>query len=67
MTSLSPNLQPRPLPPGTEVEVLNRYQQRWVAGFAIDAVHDDRYVLRRRSDNTVLPTAFRMNQVRPRR
>jgi hypothetical protein len=63
MTSVSSNIQ-QSLSPGTEVEVLNRYQQRWVAGFEIDAVHDDRYVLRRRSDNTVLPAAFTMHQIR---
>lgn len=66
MTSVSSNIQ-QSLSPGTEVEVLTRYQGRWVAGFEIAALVDDRYVLRRRSDNTVLPAAFRTNQVRPRR
>jgi hypothetical protein len=56
----------RPLPPGTEVEVLNRYQEHWVAGFEIATVQHDRYRLRRHSDNTVLPAAFTMNEVRPR-
>jgi hypothetical protein len=57
----------RSIKPGTEVEVLTRYQGRWVAGFEIDAVRDDRYLLRRRSDNTVLASAFAMDDVRPRR
>ena len=66
MTPVGANLQP-PLSPGTEVEVLTHYQEHWAPGFEIDTVQDDRYRLRRRSDNTVLPTAFGMNQVRPRR
>jgi hypothetical protein len=66
MTSVGANIQ-RSLSPGTEVEVLTRYQGRWATGFEIDAVHDDRYLLRRRSDNTVLPAAFAVNQIRPRR
>ena len=66
MTSVNPNMQ-QAIAPGTEVEVLTRYQGRWVAGFEIDAVRDDRYTLRRRSDNTVLVAAFAMDDVRPRR
>jgi hypothetical protein len=57
----------RPLATGTEVEVLNRYQGRWAAGFKIETMQDGRYTLRRSSDNTVLPAAFARNQVRPRR
>ena len=57
---------PRSLSPGTEVEVRTRYQNRWVTGFEIDAVYEDRYLLRRRSDNTVLPAAFGGDQLRPR-
>jgi hypothetical protein len=66
MTPVNANMQ-RPLPAGTEVEVLTGFQNRWVTGFAIDAAHDDGYTLRRRSDNTVLPAAFAVNHVRPRR
>ena len=66
MTPVDPNAQ-RLLSPGTEVELLTHYQEHWTAGYEIHAVQDDRYVVRRRSDNTVLPTPFAMNQVRPRR
>ena len=52
--------------PGTEVEVLTRYQRRWTSGFAVDAARDDGYTLRRRSDNTILPTTFRADQIRRR-
>ena len=63
--SVGANVQPS-LPRGTEVEVLTHYQNHWVTGFEVDGVHDDRYLLRRRSDNTVLPAAFRTDQVRAR-
>jgi len=61
------------LSPGTEVEVRTRFQGRWASGFEVDAVHgdgsdhDDRYVVRRRSDGVVLPVAFQATEVRPRR
>jgi hypothetical protein len=55
------------LPRGTEVEVRTRYQGRWAGGFEIDDAHDDRYRLRRHSDGTVLPVAFRADELRPRR
>ena len=54
------------LPPGTEVEVLTRYQPRWAPGFAIDATGDDGYTVRRRSDNSVLPATFPADQIRRR-
>jgi hypothetical protein len=63
--SVGANIQPS-LPRGTEVEVLTHYQNHWVTGFEIDGVHDDRYLLRRCSDNTVLPAAFRTDRVRAR-
>jgi hypothetical protein len=55
------------LGPGTEVEVLTRYQGRWSSGFEVDAVRDDRYLLRRHSDGAVLPTPFTANRIRRRR
>jgi hypothetical protein len=64
MTSVGANMQ-RSLAPGTEVEVLTRFEKRWVTGFEIDAVRDDGYVLRRRSDNSVLPAAIAAHHVRP--
>jgi hypothetical protein len=65
MTPVGPNPQRRLLP-GTEVELLTHYQEHWTAGYEIAAVQDDRYMVRRRSDNTVLPTPFAKNQIRPR-
>ena len=60
------------LSPGTEVEVRTRFQGRWASGFEVDTVHSDRagrierYVVRRRSDGTVLPVALNAGEVRPR-
>jgi len=51
---------------GAEVEVLSRYETRWCAGFQIDSVRDDGYMLRRHSDNAVLPVTFGADAVRPR-
>ena len=58
---------PATLTPGTEVEVLTRYQSRWSAGFEIAAVTSDRYLIRRRSDGALLPVTFCADQVRARR
>jgi hypothetical protein len=52
---------------GTEVEVLTRYEPRWTTGFEIAAVDDDGFLLRRQSDGALLPSAFRAEQLRPRR
>ena len=56
----------RALTVGTEVEVLTRYNDRWATGFEIAAIDHGRYLLRRRSDGTVLPAAFTANRIRPR-
>ncbi len=56
-----------PPAPGTEVEVLTRFEPHWTTGFAIAAVDkDDRLHLRRHSDGTVLPASFGAHEVRPR-
>ena len=48
----------RPLAPGTKVEVRRRYDDRWARGFEVAALDGDGYLVRRRSDGTVLPTPF---------
>jgi len=56
----------KPLVPGTPVEVRTRYDGRWTAGFQIDTLCDGGYVLRRTSDQTVLPVVFGADDLRPR-
>lgn len=48
----------RPLAPGTKVEVRRRYDDRWARGFEVAAVDGDGYLVRRRSDGSVIPTPF---------
>jgi hypothetical protein len=55
--------------PGTRVEVRTRFDQRWSRGFEVaDVVPNDagaqRYLIRRRSDDTVLPTEFGAEEIR---
>ena len=49
-----------------EVEVRSRFDGRWVSGFEIADVSDDRYLLRRRSDGAMLPVAFPAHEIRSR-
>jgi hypothetical protein len=56
-------------PTGTGVEVRNRYDGRWSAGFEIadierDLLSSPGYRLRRRSDHAVLPAVFDASQLR---
>jgi hypothetical protein len=52
---------------GKQVEVRSRFSGRWVAGFEVaEALQHDRYLLRRKSDGTVLPVPFPGREVRPR-
>lgn len=55
------------LVPGVRVEVRNAFDRRWVKGFEIAEVIDDRYVLRRMSDGSVLPADFSADDVRSER
>ena len=50
---------------GTDVEVFTAYRQTWARGFEVYGVADDRYLLRRRSDDAVLPGSFAPAAVRP--
>ena len=53
------------LPPGTRVEVRNRFDGSWARGFVVASVDDDgRYRITRRSDGDVLPTTFDRDDVR---
>ncbi len=54
----------RPLEPGTKVEVRDGFEGLWHRGFVVDAVGPDGYVVRRVSDDTVLPTPLRRTSVR---
>ena len=53
------------LPPGTRVEVRNRFDGSWGRGFVVASADDDgRYHITRQSDGDVLPTAFDREDVR---
>ena len=59
----------RAVDPGTRVEVRTRFDRRWSTGFEVDSVlgtGDEglRYRIRRRSDDSVLPTDFGPDEVR---
>ena len=49
---------PRPLSPGTRVEVRRRYDDRWARGFEVAGVDGDRYLVKRLSDGSLLPATF---------
>jgi hypothetical protein len=55
--------------PGTRVEVRTRFDQRWTRGFEVaDVLPGDgdtfRYLIRRRSDDSLLPTDFGSEEIR---
>jgi hypothetical protein len=56
---------PFPLQPGTDVEVKSSFDQGWKRGFVVEDTSQNGYRLRRRSDGSVLPTAFPPDVVRP--
>jgi len=53
------------LQPGTDVEVRSTFDQSWKRGFVVEHASDHGYRLRRRSDDSVLPTDFAPEVVRP--
>ena len=69
MTDPSPDDGGRPtrLAPGTRVEVRTGFDRSWSAGFVVEAVEDDGYHVRRRSDDEVLPVPIAMEDVRKER
>ena len=52
--------------PESEIEVRSRFDGRWVGGFEIAAEDHNRFLLRRRSDGSVLPVPFPAGDIRPR-
>lgn len=52
------------LPPGTFVEVRNRFDGAWCPGFQVDGVGPDGYILRRCRDGALLPKPFAPRLVR---
>ena len=53
------------IPIGLQVELLSRFEQHWIRGFAIAACGDGEFQLRRLSDGHVLPAWFPADSVRP--
>lgn len=66
-TGWPPNELPpaSPLAPGTPVEVWNPTTESWADAFEVDGVTHDGYVIRRRSDRSVLPDPISARKVRP--
>jgi len=50
---------------GTSVDVKNRFIGTWSRGFEIANVTADGYLIRRLSDNSVLPDVLSFDEVRP--
>jgi hypothetical protein len=58
--------------PGTRVEVRTRFDQHWTRGFEVADVRsaegegegEARYLIRRRSDDSVLPSEFASDEIR---
>lgn len=59
-----PDRTPRPLTPGTNVEVRRRFDDRWARGFGMAAADGDGYLVRRLSDGSVLPLPFAREDLR---
>ena len=47
------------------VQVRNRFDGAWVAGFELTDVNEETYEVRRRSDHVVLPARFDESELRP--
>jgi hypothetical protein len=66
--TIEPRRDPAPtgdLHPGTRVEVRNRFDGAWAAGFELAGpLEDDGWHVRRLSDGSVLPSAFARDAVR---
>jgi hypothetical protein len=52
---------------GARVEVRKRFDRSWARGFEIAEVVEHGYVVRRRSDGSLLPAVFGPDDVRPER
>jgi hypothetical protein len=53
-----------PPPPGTSVAIFSRYSASWISGFEVVTAFDDGCEVRRRSDDTVLPKSFPVDDLR---
>lgn len=54
----------RVLEPGTRVEVRDGFEGLWHKGYVVDAVEADGYLIRRTSDDTLLPRRLPREAVR---
>ena len=52
-------------PTGTRVQVRNRFTHAWSSGFEVAGPSEGAVLVRRLSDNAVLPLAFEPAEVRP--
>ena len=59
-----PGPPPAGLRPGARVEVRNRFDGSWSAGFAVEAATGDGCQVRRLSDGSLLPLVFPHHEVR---
>ena len=50
---------------GSWVEVRNRFNGRWAAGFVVESVDESGYEVRRVRDNHVIPQRVATEDVRP--
>jgi hypothetical protein len=51
------------MPPGTPVQVFSPFSSSWVSGFDVATADEDCYEVRRRSDDTVLPATFHVDDL----
>lgn len=65
MSQQTTQLSDEALAVGTRVEIRNRFDGSWSAGFEVDGSSGGGYWLRRRSDRTVLPVVFLGDDLRP--
>ena len=65
MTVRSERQQQTRLTVGTDIEVRDRFCASWQRGFALAGTTNTGYLVRRRTDNYVLPVQFAADEVRP--
>lgn len=53
------------LHPGTPVEVRRRFDRAWAKGFLVEGFGPGGIILRRASDDSILPLTFPAEDVRP--
>ena len=60
----TPTRHRSPLRPGTAVEVRGRFDGSWSAGFEVAEVEEAGYIIRRLSDDSLLPVPLPLDDVR---